>query len=208
MAVTGSGGRMAADAGTQVTELTDEDHACLTFGEPEELADLTAAFIRDGLDGGLKVMWLSDTSPAGAVTELARRGLEPRTALERGQLAAAGCEGRLVSGQAFRAEAAVGWLAGQLEASRREGFPGLRVVVDMSWALRPVTGVEELPAFEEGIAAILAGSTAAVLCQYDREKFDPVTLASGAAAVPARGRRRIHPARPGRRPWHHPGDRR
>ena len=50
-----------------MTELTDEDHACLTFGEPEELADLTAAFIRDGLAGGLKVMWLSDTS-AGAST--------------------------------------------------------------------------------------------------------------------------------------------
>ncbi len=48
----------------------------------------------------------------------------------------------------------------------------------MSWALRPVAGVEELPEFEEGIAAALEGSAAAVLCQYDRERFDPVTLAS------------------------------
>jgi anti-anti-sigma regulatory factor len=168
---------MAADAGAQVTELTDEDHACLTFGEPEELADLTAAFIRDGLAGGLKVIWLSDTS-AGAVAELARRGIDPGSALARGQLAANACDGLLLTGQAFRARDAVGWLAGQLEAYRREGFPGLRVAVDMSWALRPVTGVEELPAFEEGIAAVLAGSTGAVLCQYDREKFDPVTLAS------------------------------
>jgi anti-anti-sigma regulatory factor len=169
---------MAADADAQVTELTDEDHACLTFGEPEELADLTAAFIRDGLASGLKVMWLSDASVAGAVAELARRGIDPGPALESGQMTAAGCEGRLLSGQAFRADAAVGWLAGQLESCRREGFPGLRVAVDMSWALRPVAGVEELPRFEEGIAAVLAGSTAAVLCQYDRDKFDPVTLAS------------------------------
>jgi anti-anti-sigma regulatory factor len=161
-----------------VTELTDEDHACLTFGEPEELADLTAAFIRDGLAGGLKVMWLSDTFAAGAVTELARRGIDPGPALACGQMTAAACDGLLLSGQAFRAQEAAGWLAGQLEASRREGFPGLRVAVDMSWALRPVTGVEELPAFEESIAALLAGSTGAVLCQYDREKFDPVTLAS------------------------------
>jgi anti-anti-sigma regulatory factor len=55
------------------------------------------------------------------------------------------------------------------------------VAVDMSWALRPVTGIEELPAFEEGIAAALAGTTASVLCQYDRDRFDPVTLASVAA---------------------------
>jgi len=41
--------------------------------------------------------------------------------------------------------------------------------------------VEQLPDFEEGIAAVLAGTTVSVLCQYDRERFDPVTLASVAA---------------------------
>jgi anti-anti-sigma regulatory factor len=55
------------------------------------------------------------------------------------------------------------------------------VAVDMKWALRPVTGIEELPRFEEGVAAALGGGTASVLCQYDRSRFDPVTLASVAA---------------------------
>ena len=54
---------MTADASAQITELTVDDHACLTFGEAEELFDLTAAFVRDGLDAGLKVMWLSDAGP-------------------------------------------------------------------------------------------------------------------------------------------------
>ena len=44
-----------------------------------------------------------------------------------------------------------------------------------------MTGIEQLPQFEEGIAAALAGTTASVLCQYDRDRFDPVTLASAAA---------------------------
>jgi hypothetical protein len=35
---------VVADASTQVTDLTAEDHACLTFGEAEELFDLIAAF--------------------------------------------------------------------------------------------------------------------------------------------------------------------
>jgi len=78
----------------------------------------------------------------------------------------------------FRADAAVGWLASQLASSREQGFAGLRVAVDMSWALRPVAGIEELPRFEEGIAAVLAGTAASVLCQYDQDRFDPVTLAS------------------------------
>jgi anti-anti-sigma regulatory factor len=172
---------VAADASAQITDLTVDDHACLTFGEAEELFDLTAAFVRDGLAGGLKVMWLSDAEPGLAVAELSRRGITVDPAMAAGQMTATGCEGRLLSGQVFSADAAIGWLTRQVASSRELGFPGLRVAVDMSWALRPVTGIEELPQFEEGVAAALSGTTASVLCQYDRDRFDPVTLASVAA---------------------------
>jgi anti-anti-sigma regulatory factor len=168
-------------ADSQITDLRLNDHACLTFADRDELFDLTAAFVRDGLAGGLKVVWLSDAGPRRAAAELGRRGIPVELAIAAGQMATAGSEGRLLSGQTFSAGPAVSWLTGQIAASRREGFPGLRVAVDMSWALRPVTGVEQLPDFEEGIAAVVAGSTASVLCQYDREGFDPVTLASVAA---------------------------
>jgi anti-anti-sigma regulatory factor len=169
---------VAADASAQITELAADDHACLTFGESEELFDLTAAFVRDGLAAGLKVMWLSDAGPGPVMAELARREVGVEAAMAAGRLTADGFEGRLLAGRMFRADAAVAWLADQLASSREQGFAGLRVAVDMSWALRPVTGIEELPRFEEGIAAVLAGTTGSVLCQYDRDRFDPVTLAS------------------------------
>jgi anti-anti-sigma regulatory factor len=172
---------VAADASAQITELTVDDHACLTFGESDELFDLTAAFVRDGLAAGLRVMWLSDAGRGLAVAELSRRGIAVEPAMAAGQMTADGCEGRLLAGQMFSADAAIEWLAGQMASSKELGFPGLRVAVDMSWALRPVTGIEQLPEFEEGIAAALAGTTASVLCQYDRDRFDPVTLASVAA---------------------------
>jgi len=170
---------VGADA--QITELAADDHACLTFGEPEELFDLTAAFVRDGLACGLKVVWVSGSAPQQAVPELARRGIAVESALAAGQLTTAECEGRLLFGQEFDATRAMDWLTSQMTACRREGFPGLRVAVDMSWALRPVTGVEQLPDFEEGVATALAGAAVSVLCQYDREGFDPVTLATVSA---------------------------
>jgi anti-anti-sigma regulatory factor len=173
---------VAADASAEITELTVDDHACLTFGEAEELFDLTAAFVRDGLEAGLKVMWLCDAGPGPAVAELSRRGIKVEPAMDAGQMTAARCEGQLLSGQVFSADAAIGWLTRQLASSKELGFPGLRIAVDMSWALRPVTGVGQLPQFEEGIAAALAATTASVLCQYDRDRFDPVTLASVAAS--------------------------
>ena len=172
---------MAVGADAQVTDLTAGDHACLTFGEPEDLFDLTAAFVRDGLACGLKVVWVSDSAPQRAATELARRGIAVEAALAAGQLTAAECEGGLLSGQEFDPGRAMDWLTSQMAACQREGFPGLRVAVDMSWALRPVTGVEKLPDFEQGVAAALAGTMVSVLCQYDREGFDPVTLATVSA---------------------------
>jgi anti-anti-sigma regulatory factor len=169
---------VVSDADSQITDLTVNDHACLTFGDSEELLDLTAAFVRDGLAGGLKVVWLSEAGAGQATAELVRRGIAVEPALASGRMAAAGYEGHLLSGRAFSAGKAMGWLSGQMAACRTEGFPGLRVAVDMSWALRPVAGVEQLPDFEEGITAALAGTTVSVLCQYDRERFDPVTLAT------------------------------
>lgn len=163
---------------TQITDLTVNDHACLTFGEPAELFDLTAAFVRDGLSAGLKVIWLSDAQPGQAAAELAKRGIAVDSAIEAGQMTALACENDLLSGQSFTAGHAVSWLNEQMTACRDEGFPGLRVAVDMSWALRPVAGVEQLPDFEESVGTVLADTTVSMLCQYDRERFDPVTLAS------------------------------
>jgi anti-anti-sigma regulatory factor len=179
----GGGGGVAGSADAQITDLAVNDHACLTFGEPEELFDLTAAFVRDGLIGGLKVIWLGDGTPAQAVSKLARRGIAIEPAVANGQMTAAAWEGSLLSEQTFTADHAMAWLTGQMAACRGAGFRGLRVAVDMSWALRPVTGVKQLPQFEEDLAAALAGTAVSVLCQYDRERFDPVTLASVAAAT-------------------------
>src|ERR1700744_6754744 len=92
---------MPVGADTQITDLTVDDHACLTFGEPEELFDLTAAFVRDGLASGLKVVWLSDAGPQQAAAELGRRGVSVEAALASGQMTAAGCDGGLVAGPAF-----------------------------------------------------------------------------------------------------------
>lgn len=172
---------MTISADTQITDLAVNDHACLTFGEPEELFDLTAAYIRDGLASGLKVLWLSDTAPEQSLAQLARRGIDVSAAVTAGQMTTAACADYLLRDDAFTAGHAATWLRDQMTACREAGYPGLRVAVDMSWALRPITGVEQLPDFEGTVAPLLADTTVSVLCQYDRERFDPVTLASVAA---------------------------
>src|SRR5688572_27048610 len=101
------------DASTQVTDL-GHDHACLTFRECEELFDLTAAFVRDGLAGGLKVVWLSDTPPTAAAKELASRGVAVDEATASGQMVVAANQEALLHRQAFDVDHAIDWLTREL----------------------------------------------------------------------------------------------
>ena len=160
---------------TQVTDLSSDAHACLTFGDPGDLLDLTAAFVRDGLASGFRVVVLSD-SPQLAAAKLGWREIAAESAVAAGQMVMVASQDGLVGPQGFSAGQAMSWLRDQLADSRRHGYAGMRVALDMSWALRPMTGIEELPVLEEEIAAAVSAGMS-VLCGYDRERFDPVTLA-------------------------------
>jgi anti-anti-sigma regulatory factor len=73
-------------------------------------------------------------------------------------------------------------LAGRQAQAVCEGYPALRVSADMSWAIRPSAAGEELVAFETAVRRSFADGRLAMLCQYDRDRFDAVTLAVAARA--------------------------
>jgi anti-anti-sigma factor len=73
-------------------------------------------------------------------------------------------------------------LESQVRAAHGDGYAGLRLTADMCWALRPAAGVEQLITYENEMARFLTTASALAVCQYDRERFDTVTLASVTAA--------------------------
>lgn len=161
------------------------DHACLTFTDGEERLDLVAAFVRGGLRAGHKVVcWTDAIDPDGLAVQLADRSVRPGAAMRRGQLRLSPISDSLLGAGAVTAAAMVDVLSGELDAAAREGYPGLRITADMAWATRPVGGVEELIAFETKVADLFADGRLCLICQYDRERFDAVTLAFAAKAHP------------------------
>jgi anti-anti-sigma regulatory factor len=170
-----------ADA-SRVEKLRPGDHACLTFTDSEERLDLVAAFVRDGLRSGQKVVCVTDSIPQVALsTELAERGLPVGEATDAGQMSVLTSGETYLSGGSFASARMIGMLTGEIERARREGFAGLWITSDMCWALRPVSGVEELMAYESEVTRLLAEGRATSVCQYDRQCFDTVTLAGVAA---------------------------
>ncbi|HWS38050.1 MAG TPA: MEDS domain-containing protein [Actinoplanes sp.] len=175
----------AVDTNAVAADTVDTgDHACLTFTDPEERWDLIAAFVRDGLRQGSKVLcWTDSITPDGLADQLKARSVRPGAALSRGQLHLAPVAESL-TGAAGGAAAMVAVLAAELDIATRQGYRGLRVTADMSWATRPMAAAQELAAFESEVAELFADGRLCLVCQYDRERFDAVTLAFAAKAHP------------------------
>jgi anti-anti-sigma regulatory factor len=171
-----------ADPST-VDDLGPGDHACLTFTDPDERLDIVAAFVRDGLVAGERVVCYTDTpDPRSLTTELAERGLPVAEAQRSGQLIVAGTGGSYLADGPFSADGMIDLLTRRIAEAHRDGYTGLRLSADMGWALRPTAGLEQVVDYETRAGRLLADGRATAVCQYDRHRFDPVTLASVAAA--------------------------
>lgn len=164
-----------------LTQVGLGDHACLTFTDAEERLDLLAAFVREGLRAGQRVLcWTDQVPPAVLAAEFAARRVRGAAASRRGQLTIASVESALLGGRSS-ARAMVAAVADEVDAAARQGYTGLRLTADMSWAARPA-GAERLLSFETEMAELFGDGRLSVICQYDRDRFDAVTLAFAASA--------------------------
>jgi hypothetical protein len=128
------------------------DHACMTFTDPDERLDLVAAFVRDGLRAGLKVVcWTAAEEPTVLAEKLAATSVRPRAALKRGQLRIGSASGTGTD-SAITSARLIDALTAEVEVARREGYGGLRVTADMGWATRLSVAADELVAFEREVA--------------------------------------------------------
>ncbi|GAA3277167.1 MEDS domain-containing protein [Dactylosporangium vinaceum] len=170
---------------TQVADIQAGGHACLTFSDPDERLDLLAVFVAAGLDEGQRVLCFTDAVAPDALTdELGQRGIEAADAVGRGQLRITDCASAWLGVDIGTAQHMGEVLRVQLRAAADDGYAGLRVSADMSWAVRPHTAAHELLRFERDVADGyrdgVADGRLTTLCEYDRGSFDPVTLAFAA----------------------------
>jgi anti-anti-sigma regulatory factor len=168
---------------TSVEELGPGDHACLTFSDQEERLDIVTAFVRVGLEQGQKILCLTDTLPPERLSaEFGDRGMQVAGPLRYGQLNLRTSDEAWLVGGGFTATRMIDDVGEEVDRARREGYAGLRLAADMGWAVRPVAGVEQLVVFETSVSELFGDDLLTAICQYDREQFDPVTLASAATA--------------------------
>jgi DNA-binding winged helix-turn-helix (wHTH) protein len=157
--------------------LSEHTHAGHIYDSRDEQVDVTAAFFRASLGQHLRCVYVHDQhDDDAAVQALARAGLDVSGALEAAALQVA--DRRLLPSRPdeFQVEGLLAFLRDRTVEAEAAGYVGVRGVGDMGWTIASDPSHERLMRYEALVTGALSEVPAAVICQYDRSRFDDVAL--------------------------------
>jgi ABC-type transporter Mla MlaB component len=160
------------------------EHACCRFAQADDRERLAAAFVRDGLRRGHKVVYLCDRDEVhDLVARLTSSDDQVEPALARGQLDVRAGQDHYAPGGTFDADQALDRIRSEHSRALVQGYSGLSMTGEMGTALCGAGESGGLADFERRISGD-DDVTRVVLCQYDHRRF-PTGALTEAAAVHA-----------------------
>ncbi|WP_328871163.1 MEDS domain-containing protein [Streptomyces sp. NBC_00287] len=165
------------------------DHACLEVGDGESSWAVFTAYTRTSLARQEKVLLVMDPDDLQddeVVALLDRGGIEATKAHTNGQLSLKRTPQMYLPDGRFQKERTIEAYRTEVERAHHEGWAGLRVAADMSWA--PKAGLDEhiLLDYEASVAPLFADPLFTAICWYDRQRFGRTLLDDMARVHPLR----------------------
>ncbi len=175
---------LASQSPQPITNLTVGSHLCFFYETEREHRAVLTSFLREGLERGEKVIYLADAHEPAVVVDYLhnQRGLG-RYLADR-QLTTINAEGLYLSGGSFLPENVITRLWEETERALAEGFAGLRVTGEMTWAQRQAPGSERLAEYEAKLSDFFSTNKCTALCQYPQRSFEPELLLDIVVAHP------------------------
>jgi ABC-type transporter Mla MlaB component len=160
------------------------EHACCRFARATDRERLGAAFVRDGLTRGHRVVYLCDRAgPDEIASRLAALDDRVEAAHARGQLHLRGARDAYMPDGAFEMERMLRWIRAEHAQALADGYAGLSLTGELSWSLCGAPSCPELLSeYERRVDDVMHDGTLVILCQYDHRGFAPGTLSEVAAA--------------------------
>lgn len=158
---------------TETPHFGGEKHYCAILRSEEEWRDCVAAFARDALDRNDLLVYFHHHHTREQVLAALSDLPHADEALHSGQLLilTAG-EGYYPSDSVDPQDAVRRWTQ-MLEQALADGYAGLSVTGEASFATTPVAGVSRLVEYEALVETALQGRACTLLCQYDTRCLPP-----------------------------------
>jgi DNA-binding winged helix-turn-helix (wHTH) protein len=146
---------------------------------------VTAAFFRASLCQHLRCVYVHDqTDDTVAVQALARAGLDVSGAIQSAALQVA--DRKLLPGKPaeFQVEGLLAFVRDRVVEAEADGYVGVRGVGDMGWTIPADPSHQGVVRYESMVTGAVREVSAAVICQYDRGRFDEEALVDVVFAHP------------------------
>lgn len=154
-----------------VGQMLPGDHGWFSYAGREEQEHVVGAFMRDGLGRADKVVYITDHDPRelpGLSGLSGRHRIDPAEHLRSGRLAVLPRAETCRRDGVFDPARLAGSLHDLIARAERERFRGVRLTVDMTWALKQRRGRERVLDCESRVDATISASTVAMaICQID-----------------------------------------
>jgi hypothetical protein len=148
------------------------DHICAFYRGRDQRDDVLLPFLRDGLVQGHKCIAVMDDPDVEQVTNPLSLVVDIESHLLTGQLELMSSDTAYLTDGHFSTERMLDfWESNVSEAVRPGGFPFVRSVGEMTWALRDMPGVDQLVRYEARLNRFLPRYPQVILCLYDLEQF-------------------------------------
>ena len=153
------------------------DHICQIYGSRDEYLHVISHFILIGLRRGEKIVYITDkTSPETILDLLIDIKTEPEFCLQTSQVNVLKLHDTYMRGGVFIPGKMIELLRSEEEEAISEGFSGLRVTGEMTWALRGYHGSERLFEYEYMLNEYFPRSKSLAICQYSNKRFEHSVL--------------------------------
>ena len=146
------------------------DHIALIHETREEQFAAVVPYLREGLEGGERCLYVVEDTSREAVTEALRDGgVDVDAALESGQLTFHTVGETYLRNGTFRPDEMLEFYAETIEEATEE-YEALRVAAETGWLCDETTSLEAWMEYESRVNELFAGEDCLALCQYDRTR--------------------------------------
>jgi anti-anti-sigma regulatory factor len=154
------------------------DHAFAQYADDDVRWQVPAVFAQLGLCRGEKVIVMGDpaVSHGEAYQRLTAFGGPTEEARARGQLVFSSMRVLIHPDRKFTARRQLSRLREETARARREGYAGLRAVIDMAWVQDLDMDVEGVMRREKSADGLFSSRRYAEICSYDRRCFAPAIV--------------------------------
>jgi signal transduction histidine kinase len=155
-----------------VRKIRQGQHACLLYGKDDDPLSLVAPFAVAGIEAGERCVYVvGEHEPAAIERSLAALGLDVALLRERGALVLMSrWEVSFPDGE-FDPAAMIAYVRQAITQSIQDGYTGLRVVAEMTWALQMGVGANKLIHYEALGNHLYPDEPLVAVCMYDRSRF-------------------------------------